>query len=78
MCFLVPELKSRWEAQKLKALYTVLMSSSERQGYLPSVTFDCSTTAGGVEMFYANMNQWQFEQTIQHTANKVPTGQPLC
>ena len=28
--------------------------------------------AGGAEMFYANMNQWQQEQSIQHMANKVP------
>ena len=26
--------------------------------------------AGGAEMFYANMNQWQQEQSIQHMANK--------
>ena len=36
-----------------------------------SVTTGCA--AGGGDMFYANMNQWQQEQSIQHMANKVPS-----
>jgi hypothetical protein len=60
-----------------------LISNAVQAHIEQEVDHSITTGCAAGDLFYANMNQWQQEQSIQHMANKVPStmlfiGRPLC